>query len=416
MRKDERVDWKEVEKGVSKDIMVLEGRCFGMGIRLILAYFDVGKEKDGTGADRNRKIRAEIERAMEDNNSEGLIILGDFNAHLERLDVRKTDENGRMVLEWIDSWDLILLNGDEKCKGTYTWIRGNSKTAIDMVMVNRRMYEVCEEMIIDEDKEEIQFSDHNLVTISIGLRGGGGVSFGKDNKKVVTEYYYKKDAESLRQLREELEETWDIGLSYEVLWGRLEEAQDRILKKQRRRRIGDKGGERIIESAWMTEDIRKGIKKRRELNRKARNSEGREKVEWEREWRMQKTRVQRMVKESKEAWERDQVREIWTCRNKGKQLWKHINKLRGKDKGEEDMDFYENGKKVEFEEAWNGFIENWIGIYQMREDNVKDVWEGGWEGGLKNRYEEELFWGRLEEEQMREPKMEVEELTKRVEV
>ena len=100
--------------------------------------------------------------------------MGDFNAHLERLDGRKTDENGRMVLEWIDSWDLILLNGDEKCKGTYTWIRGNSKTAIDMVMVNRRMYEVCEEMIIDEDKEEIQFSDHNLVTISIGLRGGGG--------------------------------------------------------------------------------------------------------------------------------------------------------------------------------------------------------------------------------------------------
>ena len=163
-----------------------------------MAYFDVGKEKDGTGANRNRKIRAEIERAMEDNNSEGLIILGDFNAHLERLDGRKTDENGRMVLEWIDSWDLILLNGDEKCKGTYTWIRGNSKTAIDMVMVIRRMYEVCEEMIIDEDKEEIQFSDHNLVTISIGLRGGGGVSFGKDNKKVVTEYYYKKDAESLR--------------------------------------------------------------------------------------------------------------------------------------------------------------------------------------------------------------------------
>ena len=150
-----------------------------MDIRLILVYFDVGKEKEGTGAGRNRKIRAEIERAMEDNNSEGLIILGDFNAHLERLDGRKTDENGRMVLEWIDSWDLILLNGDEKCKGTYTWIRGNSKTAIDMVMVSKRMFEVCQEIIIDDDKEEIQFSDHNLVTINIGLRGGGGVSFGK---------------------------------------------------------------------------------------------------------------------------------------------------------------------------------------------------------------------------------------------
>ena len=260
-RKDRRVDWKKVKEGRCKDIMILEGRCFGMGIRLILAYFDVGKTKTGDDAERNRKIRADIEKAIEENTNEGLMVLGDFNAHLKRLDGRRTDENGRMVLEWIDKLNLILLNGDEKCKGTYTRVVGNTKTAIDMVMVNKKMYEVCEEMIIDEDKEEIQFSDHNLVTISIGLRGGGGVSFGKDKKKVVTEYYYKKDAESLRQLREELEETWDIGLSYEVLWGRLEEAQDRILKKQRRRRIGDKGGERIIESAWMTEDIRKGIKK-----------------------------------------------------------------------------------------------------------------------------------------------------------
>ena len=125
-----------------------------------------------------------------------------------------------LVLEWIDKLNLILQNGDEKCKGTYTRMRveGNTKTVIDMVMVNKKMYEVCEEMIIDEDKEEIKFSDHNLVTMRIGLRGGGGVNFGKD-KKVIAEHYYKKDSESLRQLREELEATWDIGLSYETLWG-----------------------------------------------------------------------------------------------------------------------------------------------------------------------------------------------------
>ena len=59
--------------------------------------------------------------------------------------------------------------------------------------------------------------------------------------------------------------------------------------------------------------------------------------------------------------------------------------MRGKDKGEEDIDFYENGKKLEFEAAWNGFVDNWTGIYQMREDNVEDVWRGGWSGGLRNR-------------------------------
>ena len=84
------------------------------------------------------------------------------------------------------------------------------------------------------------------------------------------------------------------------------------------------------------------------MNRKARNSIGGEKEKWEREWRNQKIRVQKMVRESKEAWEQEQVKEIWTCKNRGKQLWKHINKLRGKDKDEEDLEFYENGKKMEW--------------------------------------------------------------------
>ena len=300
---------------------------------MILVYFDLGKKRTGDGAERNRDIRAEIEKAMEENTSEGLMVLGDFNAHIEKLDGRRTDENGRMVLEWIDTKDLILLNGDEKCKGTYTRVMGDTKTAIDMVMVNRRMYEICEEMIIDEVKEEIRFSDHNLISIRIGLREGGGVEFGKDKRKVVKEYYYKKDKESLKRLREELEGVWEVGMGYEGMWGKLEEVQNRILRKERRRRTGIKEGEEIIESEWITEDIREGIKKRRELNRKSRNSEGREKAEWEREWRMQKIRVQRMVKESKEAWELNQVKEIWTCEDRGKRLWYHINKLRGKGKG-----------------------------------------------------------------------------------
>ena len=171
-----------------------------------------------------------------------------------------------------------------------------------------------------------------------------------------------------------------------------------------------------MECKWVTEAIREGIKKRRELNRKARNSIGREKEKWEREWRNQKIRVQIMVRESKEAWEQEQVKEIWTCKNRGKQLWKHINKLRGKDKDEEDLEFYENGRKMEFEEGWNGFVENWIRIYQMREDNIKEVWEGGWSEGLKNRYEETLFWEELEDtEPMRVPEMGEDNLIKRIE-
>ena len=137
------------------------------------------------------------------------------------------------------------------------------------------------QLLYHRDKEEIEFSDHNLITIKLGLREGRGVKFGKDKKKVVIEHYCKKDKESLRSLRMELEEVWEVGLDYEVLWNKLEEIQDRLLKKERKRRIGEREGEKTVECEWVTEEIRKVIDKRRELNRKKRHSMGEEKEKWE---------------------------------------------------------------------------------------------------------------------------------------
>ena len=42
-------------------------------------------------------------------------------------------------------------------------------------MVNGEMYEVCKKLEIDEMKEIISFSDHNLINISLNL----GVKMGK---------------------------------------------------------------------------------------------------------------------------------------------------------------------------------------------------------------------------------------------
>ena len=44
-RKDNRVEWKEGKEDGCKDILILEGTCFGMGMKVILAYFDVDKKK-----------------------------------------------------------------------------------------------------------------------------------------------------------------------------------------------------------------------------------------------------------------------------------------------------------------------------------------------------------------------------------
>ena len=126
------------------ELLDLEGEIFGIGIKIIVVYFDANKGKDGNEA--NKEIRAEVEKLIETNKKEGLIVLGDFNGHLTLLDGRKEDINGKMLGKWIEDYSMVMLNMDEKCKGVYTFSRGDSKTTIDYVMVNKRMYSMFENM------------------------------------------------------------------------------------------------------------------------------------------------------------------------------------------------------------------------------------------------------------------------------
>ena len=69
-----------------------------------------------------------------------------------------------MIKEWMEDRDLILLNGDDKCEGTYTWGRFSGeereqRSAIDMVLMNEKMYERCRGMNIDEGQDIIKFSE-----------------------------------------------------------------------------------------------------------------------------------------------------------------------------------------------------------------------------------------------------------------
>ena len=80
---------------------------------------------------------------MENHDPEwGLIILGDMNGHNEIIGEQKVDLYGKMVLDWICEYDLILLNCDRECTGQYTWSRENRKSAIDFIQVNRKMYDI----------------------------------------------------------------------------------------------------------------------------------------------------------------------------------------------------------------------------------------------------------------------------------
>ena len=75
------------------------------------------------------------------------------------------------------------------------------------------------------------------------------------------------------------------------------------------------------------------------MNRKKRNNTNEnERVKLEREWWLQKCKVQRLVREAKENWETKLALEIRNNGENGRKLWNHINILSGKRKDDEKTD------------------------------------------------------------------------------
>ena len=135
------------------------------------------------------------------------MILGDFNGHLQMLEEnRRDDRNGIMIQKWMENYNLVLLNADEKCEGIYTRSRGGSKSAIDMVLMNEDMYNWCEKMEIDEKKEVINISDHCLINVKCNIRGKDKNKFRKIEWE--EEEYYRKDQEAMEEFKKEMMEKW----------------------------------------------------------------------------------------------------------------------------------------------------------------------------------------------------------------
>ena len=370
------------------ELLDLEGEIYGIGIKIVVVYFDSNKGKNGNEA--NKEIRVEVEKLIEKNEKEGLIVLGDFNGHIKLLDGRKEDLNGKMLGKWIEKYNMVMLNMDEKCKGVYTFSRGNSKTAVDYVMVNERMYNIFENMEIDEDKELFQDSDHHLVSSFYKVRESGINVFNKEKWKTVK--FLKKDKDSLVKLREELEEEWGKGgiIDKEMEDESLVEKANEVLGKTIKRKIGKN---RKIESIWMNDEIRKGMKKRREINRKHRNCKNL--IEKNRLWKSyinQKNIVQKLIRDSREKYEMEMTKEIkakMKMGKGGKNLWECINKLLGKEMKDEGLEVYdENGRKLEEAEAVDEIEGVFKEIYKSGERGLTPMSSGKWGINSKRELEE----------------------------
>ena len=102
----------------------------------------------------NRKKRQNVHKKNKKNyNIENLEMKVENGRYRRRKMKHRNMKNGKLINKMIQEEDLILLNIDSRCKGTYTWQRGEQKSAIDLIMVNQCGYEKFDEMEVDEKRE-----------------------------------------------------------------------------------------------------------------------------------------------------------------------------------------------------------------------------------------------------------------------
>ena len=58
---------------------------------------------------------------------------------MKELCPQRLDNNGKFVLSLMTDYNMILVNDDSRCIGTYTWSQDNRKSVIDYVLMNNTL-------------------------------------------------------------------------------------------------------------------------------------------------------------------------------------------------------------------------------------------------------------------------------------
>jgi len=251
----------------SSDILRVICNINGQEIEMVVVYFSVYSGE--ASRVRNGKMKEEVENII--NNARGpLVVVGDFNGHISELGNQREDDNGRMIKRFINNFGMTLVNLDEMCTGRTTWQRGEQSSCIDFLLSNDLAYGLLHEMIIDEEENILDISDHKLMEVKFKIESNTKVNWKWKNTE-----YYSTNEQDLRNFREELETKIMGGevRSLEQLEDNMKMCAESQLKRVYRRKVANDGSPAFYkeEKSWFNTEIRKHIDCRRRLNRLQRN-------------------------------------------------------------------------------------------------------------------------------------------------
>ena len=94
-------------------------------------------------------------------------------------------------------------------------------------------------MQIDENKEQLNFSDHNLVRKWFNLGGVDKLSWNKPKYERIE--WFKKDPDSMNEMEKDLIPMIGKKVGFNDFMRKIKISQERKLKKRKRIKVGKKG-------------------------------------------------------------------------------------------------------------------------------------------------------------------------------
>ena len=350
----------------SSDILAVEGRIKGTKCRIVLCYFDCTKKLKGGDYARNREVQKKVEKLMEVDLDTALLVLGDFNGRLKKIEPNiKTDANGHMLETWVDKSDLFHLNTMNTCTGKYTFTSLNGKSAIDHMLTNKMLYEKHISMWIDEDKTMLNISDHNLVRAWFQI---GGENHPKTKKKKTKEITWtSREQDRISLCVEDFKAKIGKKHSFKGCMSKLRSSLEHTMRRKLRKKPG--GKKAMLAAPWVDTELIENTKLRAQLSKKWRYARKRKEPEevlkvYRDKYLKQKGRTAILTGQKKSQWEESKITEF--CGD-SKAFWKMAKELLGrkKENTEEAYIFTEKGEKQEIEVCKKEFISNWTKqVYQ----------------------------------------------------
>ena len=132
---------------------------------------------DGVEKDKTDALFYELLENITQFNNMGynIVLMGDFNGRCldscpftsKNVISESPSYNGSRLLQFVEACDLCITNTLSCCKGLYTRILNNQRSAIDYILMSKDFSSCVEQIIIDEDDSFDLHSDHVVLSVTM---------------------------------------------------------------------------------------------------------------------------------------------------------------------------------------------------------------------------------------------------------